>query len=237
MSAAIGSTAGGDDEADPVSTTAATAVAVPSEESSSLSPASRVLAMADKVADDEDGSVASSEDGSDDSIGPVSRPRRTMNPGDLGEGGSRQRRRGFVQERRGKHKQSALRRPLVDSPLESPTESRASSNDSWRQALFGDRRFSPKSEVGEHDGGRGSAGTGSASVAFSEESSMRGSPETAEQQQEEACREGDEKAVESMDVKDLKAKAAVAAAAAAAAVAVPARVAEGDEGAGHSPAA
>ncbi|CAN0485295.1 unnamed protein product, partial [Hapterophycus canaliculatus] len=37
------------------------AAALHSEESSSLSPASRVLAMADKVADDEDGSGASSE--------------------------------------------------------------------------------------------------------------------------------------------------------------------------------
>lgn len=51
--------------------TAATAAAAPSEESSSLSPASRVLAMADKVADDEDGGEATSEGRRAALVGPL----------------------------------------------------------------------------------------------------------------------------------------------------------------------
>ncbi|CAN0538306.1 unnamed protein product, partial [Ectocarpus sp. 12 AP-2014] len=79
---------------------AGSSAAVSSEESSSLSPASRVLAMADKVADEEEGSDLDSEDDSDDSIGPGSTTRGTASgSGDLGDARARQRgeRRGYVQ--------------------------------------------------------------------------------------------------------------------------------------------
>ncbi|CAN0075176.1 unnamed protein product, partial [Ectocarpus sp. 13 AM-2016] len=181
---------------------AGTSAAVSSEESSSLSPASRVLAMADKVADEEEGSDLDSEDDSDDSIGPGSATRGTASgSGDLGDARARQRgeRRGYVQERRGKNKKSAvLRRPtLIDNiPRGSPTESQASSNESWRQALFGGgRSCSPRGGVlQEHD-------------------EMGGGPIVDDEGLgshlgEGACQEEEEEeAVESMKVKDLKAKA------------------------------
>ncbi|CAM9896767.1 unnamed protein product [Ectocarpus sp. 4 AP-2014] len=160
--------------------------------------------MADKVADEEEGSDLDSEDDSDDSIGPGSTTRGTASgSGDLGDARARQRgeRRGYVQERRGKNKKSAvLRRPtLIDNiPRGSPTESQASSNESWRQALFGGgRSCSPRGGV------------------LQERDEMGGGPIVDDEQGlgshlgEGACQEEEEEeeAVESMNVKDLKAKA------------------------------
>ncbi|CAM9841970.1 unnamed protein product [Ectocarpus sp. 6 AP-2014] len=185
---------------------AGSSAAVSSEESSSLSPASRVLAMADKVADEEEGSDLDSEDGSDDSIGPGSTTRGTASgSGDLGDARARQRgeRRGYVQERRGKNKKSTvLRRPtLIDNiPRGSPTDSQASSNESWRQALFGGgRSCSPRSGVlEEHDE------MGGGPIVDDEQGLGLHPGEGACQEEEE---EEEEEAVESMNVKDLKAKA------------------------------
>ncbi|CAN0257908.1 unnamed protein product, partial [Ectocarpus fasciculatus] len=98
-----------------------------------------------------------------------------------------------------KKKSVVLRRPtLIDNiPRGSPTESQASSNESWRQALFGGgRSCSPRSGVlQEHDE------VGGGSIVDGEQGEAS----------EAACQEEDEEeeeAVEGMNVKDLKAKAA-----------------------------
>ncbi|CAN0562074.1 unnamed protein product, partial [Ectocarpus sp. 12 AP-2014] len=100
-----------------------------------------------------------------------------------------------------KHTQSAvLRRPtLIDNiPRGSPTESQASSNESWRQALFGGgRSCSPRGGVlQEHDE------MGGGPIADDEQGLGSHLGEGACQEEEE-----EEEAVESMNVKDLKAKA------------------------------
>ncbi|CBJ27304.1 hypothetical protein Esi_0065_0063 [Ectocarpus siliculosus] len=94
------------------------------------------------------------------------------------------------------------RRPtLIDNiPRGSPTESQASSNESWRQALFGGgRSCSPRSGVHEeHDE------MGGGPIVDDEQGLglHLGEGACQEEQQEE-----EEEAVEGMNVKDLKAKA------------------------------
>eukprot|EP00752_Nemacystus_decipiens_P004752 g4327.t1 len=173
-----------------------------SEESSSLSPASRVLAIADQVADEDEQmeNGADSEAESDDSLGPGSRcVGKITTSGDSSDRGLRQRgeRRGYVQERRGKHKQSSVRLGAAGDLPRSPAESQASSIESWRRALSGDGRDSPRSFLGVDD-------DGSARAAIDEERLLEGASGTV------AELGGDfaEAAVESMSVAELKAKAA-----------------------------
>lgn len=89
--------------------------------------------------------------------------------------------------------QSSLRRHGANDPLGSPTESQDSSNESWRQALFGDGRSSPRSV--------GAAG------AIEEEAFLHGAASEITEMAE-TPREDEEEAVECMNVKELKAKAA-----------------------------
>lgn len=79
----------------------------------------------------------------------------------------------------------------------SPTESQASSNESWRRALSLDGKGSPRSTAGKHDHDHGSG-----RAAVEEGGVLQGASETAEMSGDVA------EAVETMNVTGLKAKAA-----------------------------
>lgn len=92
-------------------------------------------------------------------------------------------------------KQSSVRLAAADNLSRSPTESQASSDGSWRQALSSDGRVVPGGMVGKHDHGNDGA-------AIEEGERFHGASETVEVSRDE------EEAVENMNVADLKAKAA-----------------------------
>ena len=110
--------------------------------------------------------------------------------------------------RRQKTEQSSVRLVAAgDDFSRSPTESQASSNESWRRALSSDGKGSPRSVVGTHDhGGSGTAAGSGGGAAIEEEELLQGASGTVE---EMGLGPGAaEASVEGMSVTDLKAKAA-----------------------------
>lgn len=99
---------------------------------------------------------SSHTDGSEDSM-TVRRPSASVTATTAGGGGGsvegmegvKERvggRRGYVQERRGRRKPSALT-PRTDNSVASPAMSQASSDDSWRQVLFSGGKGVPTTET------------------------------------------------------------------------------------------